>query len=86
MTCEGKSVNMSKLDIERKICEIRTWKEHLFLDISYANIDTLVPLLYHGSLLTVVSATCTPPFRPLRYQQNVCHQGGVLAGKPNGSH
>jgi hypothetical protein len=29
-----------------KICDNRTWKKHLFLDISSTNIDTLVPSLY----------------------------------------
>jgi hypothetical protein len=34
------------MDIRHKICDTRTWKQHLFLDISYTNIDTLVPSLY----------------------------------------
>jgi hypothetical protein len=29
--------------------------------------------LQHRNLLTVVSATSTPPFQPLRHQWNVCH-------------
>jgi hypothetical protein len=29
--------------------------------------------LQHRGLLTVVSATYAPPFRPLRHQRNVCH-------------
>jgi hypothetical protein len=32
--------------IKRKICDIRTWKKHLFIHISSTNIDTFVPLLY----------------------------------------
>jgi hypothetical protein len=34
------------MDIKRKTCDIRTWKKHLFLDISSTNIDTRVPSLY----------------------------------------
>jgi hypothetical protein len=37
---------MSQMDIKRKTCDIRTWKKHLFLDISSTNTDTLVPSLY----------------------------------------
>jgi hypothetical protein len=51
-------------------------QKHLFLDISSANIDTLVPSVrrnpQHRSILTVVSAISSPPFQPLRHQQNVC--------------
>jgi hypothetical protein len=43
---EGESVNRSQMDIQRKTCDIRTWKKHLFLDISSANTDTLVPSLH----------------------------------------
>jgi hypothetical protein len=43
---EGESVNRSQMDIKRKICDIRTWKKHLFLDVSSTNIDTHVPSLY----------------------------------------
>jgi hypothetical protein len=43
---EGKSVNRSQMDIKRKTCDIRTWKKHLFLNISSTNIDILVPSLY----------------------------------------
>jgi hypothetical protein len=43
---EGQSLNRSKMDIKRKTCDIRTWKKHLFLDISSANTDTVVPSLY----------------------------------------
>jgi hypothetical protein len=43
---EGESVNTSKIDIKRKTCDIRTWKNHLFLDISSTNIDALVSSLY----------------------------------------
>jgi hypothetical protein len=35
------------MDMKRKTCDIRTWKKHLFLDVSSTNIDTLVPSLYH---------------------------------------
>jgi hypothetical protein len=77
---EGESVNRPQMDIKRKTCDIRTWKKHLFLDISSTNIDTVVLLLYqcvespqHRSLLTVVSAISPPPFQPLRHQLNACH-------------
>jgi hypothetical protein len=32
--------------MKRKTCDIRTWKKHLFLDISATDIDTLAPPLY----------------------------------------
>jgi hypothetical protein len=36
------------MDIKRKTCDTGTWKkEHVFLDISSASIDTLVPLIYY---------------------------------------
>jgi hypothetical protein len=35
------SVSRSLTNIKRKTCDIRTWRKHLFLDISSANIDTL---------------------------------------------
>jgi hypothetical protein len=34
------------MDTKRETCDIRTWKKHLFLDISSTNTDTLVPSLY----------------------------------------
>jgi hypothetical protein len=39
---------VSKYDtgIKRKTCDIRTWIKHLFLEISFINIDTLFPSLY----------------------------------------
>jgi hypothetical protein len=40
------SINRSQIDLKRKTCDIRTWKKHLFLDISSANTDTLVPSPY----------------------------------------
>jgi hypothetical protein len=43
---EEKSVNGSQIDIKRKTCDIRTWKKHLFLNISSANNDTFVQSLY----------------------------------------
>jgi hypothetical protein len=57
---------MSQIDINRKACDIGTWKKHLFLDISSTNIGTCPIALpvrrnpQHRSLLTVVSATSTP--------------------------
>jgi hypothetical protein len=47
MIYEGESVNRSQMDIKRNTYDIRTWRRHLFLDISSINIDTLVPSLYH---------------------------------------
>jgi hypothetical protein len=43
---EGESVNRTQMAIKRKSCDIRTWKKHLFLDISSTNINTLVLSLY----------------------------------------
>jgi hypothetical protein len=43
---EEESVSRSQMDIKRKSCDIRTWKKHLFLDISSTNTDTLVPSLH----------------------------------------
>jgi hypothetical protein len=48
------------MDVKRNTCDIRTWKKHLFLDISSTNIDTLAPSRRNPqrrSLFTVVSAT-----------------------------
>jgi hypothetical protein len=44
---ERESVNRSQIDIKRKTRDIRTWKKHLFLDMSSTNTDRLVPSLYH---------------------------------------
>jgi hypothetical protein len=43
---EGEAVYRSQMDIKRRTYDIRTWEKHLFLDISSANIGTLVPSLY----------------------------------------
>jgi hypothetical protein len=43
---ESELVNKLHMDIKRKTCDIRTWKRHLFLDISSTNIGTLVSSLY----------------------------------------
>jgi hypothetical protein len=58
------------MDIKRVIFE--SGKEHLSLDVSSANIDTLGPSLCQGVeprrievFLIVVLATSTPPFQPL---------------------
>jgi hypothetical protein len=42
---EGESVNKSQMTIIRKTCDIWTWKNNLFLDISSTNCDILVPSL-----------------------------------------
>jgi hypothetical protein len=34
------------MNIKRNESDIRTWKEHIFLDISSTNIGSLVPSLY----------------------------------------
>jgi hypothetical protein len=34
------------MHIKRETCDIRTWKRHLFLEISSTNNDTFVPSLY----------------------------------------
>jgi hypothetical protein len=36
----------SQMDIKRTTCDIQTWEQHLFLDISSTNTDTLVASLY----------------------------------------
>jgi hypothetical protein len=43
----NESVNRSQMDIKRKTCNIQAQKKHLFLNISSANTDILVPSLYH---------------------------------------
>jgi hypothetical protein len=56
------------MDIKRKTCDIRNWEKLLFLDISFTDIDTLVPSLYQCvetssmEVFTVVSANSAPPF------------------------
>jgi hypothetical protein len=45
LSYEEDSVNRTHVDIKRKICDIRTRKKHLFLDIRSINTDTLVPSL-----------------------------------------
>jgi hypothetical protein len=68
---------MTQIDIKYKTCDIRTWKEHLFLDISSTNIDTLVPSLYHcvetRSIEVFVSVPFVLPFQPPRHQRNMFH-------------
>jgi hypothetical protein len=72
---EGEAGRMSQMDIKRKSCDNRTWqKKSLFLDISFTNIDTLVPSLYqcvevrkYRIILTVFSATSAPLFQPLHH-------------------
>jgi hypothetical protein len=34
------------MDIKRKICDVRTWTNHPFLDIPSTIVDTLAPSLY----------------------------------------
>jgi hypothetical protein len=34
------------MDIKRKTRDIRTWKKHLFLDISSTNFDPFISSLY----------------------------------------
>jgi hypothetical protein len=69
---EGESVNRSQMGIKLKTHDIGTWEKHLFLDISSANIDTLVPSLYQHvetrttEILTVLSANSVSPFHNLR--------------------
>jgi hypothetical protein len=76
---EVESVNRSQMGITSKTCDIRTWKKHLFLDISSTNTDTLVPSLYQcvetrniEDFLAVFSTISEPPFQ-LHHQRNVCH-------------
>jgi hypothetical protein len=37
------------MDIKRKTCDIQNWGGKKFLDMSYTNIDALVPSLYHDA-------------------------------------
>jgi hypothetical protein len=67
---ERESVNRLQMNIKHETCNVRNWKKHLFLDVSITNIDTLV----------------TPPFQPLRYQRNVCHQGWQTLPTVNRKH
>jgi hypothetical protein len=46
LTYEGELVHMSQMNMKRKTCDVRTWKQQLFLDISSTNTDTLVPTFY----------------------------------------
>jgi hypothetical protein len=80
--------------MDKKCRTFKPGKKHLFLDISSTNIDALVSLLFialsvcqpaAGSLLTVVSATSTPPVHPLRHWRNICHQDGFLVDQTDGS-
>jgi hypothetical protein len=48
------------MDTKRKTRDIRTWEKHLFLNISFTNIDTLVP-----SLNQRVQTRSTKVFWPL---------------------
>lgn len=43
---EEESVKMSQMDIRRKICDIRTGKKHLSLDMSSTNMNTRFPSPY----------------------------------------
>jgi hypothetical protein len=67
------------MDIKRKTCDIRTWKNisrHVLHQHGYT-CPIALPVRrnpQHRSLLTVVSATSAPPCQPLHHQRNVCHQ------------
>jgi hypothetical protein len=72
------------MDIERKTCDIRTWKKtfisrHILHQHWYTCPNALPERrnLQLRNLLTVVSAISAPPFQHLRHQRNVCHQGGT---------
>jgi hypothetical protein len=69
----GESENRSQMDIKRKTRDIRTWKKHLFLDIS-CTYPIALPVHrnpQHRSLLTVVSATSQSPFHHLRLRTSL---------------
>jgi hypothetical protein len=67
------------MDIKHKTCDIRTWKQHLFLNIPSTNTDTLVhrftnaskPTAYKSFWLLSQPLPCL--FQPLRHQRSVCH-------------
>jgi hypothetical protein len=72
------------MDIERKTCDLRTWKRHLFLDISSNTCHIALPVrrnLQNRSLLTVVSVTSAPPI-----QLFISHQGVFLADQTDECH
>jgi hypothetical protein len=46
------------MDIKPKTCDTRTWKGHLFLDISSTNTDTLAPSLYQCVEISIVEVFC----------------------------
>jgi hypothetical protein len=75
---DGEPVNGSQIDIKRKTCDIRTWKKHLFLDISSTNIDTLVPSLYqcvrHLLRLSNVLERISRPSREPLYATNTSNR------------
>jgi hypothetical protein len=81
MIYEGKSVNRSQIDIKHKICGIRK-KKHLFLDVFFSSINTLVVSLCHCAetrsievILTVVSGTSKSPFQlssSVKYFPPIC--------------
>jgi hypothetical protein len=66
---DGESVNRSQIDVERKICDIRTWKKYLLLDISSTNIDILVLSLYDCVKTRSVEVFCllSQPLPQLRF-------------------
>jgi hypothetical protein len=76
---KGESVNRSQMDIKRKTCDIWTWKKKIsrhILQQHWYMCPIALPVRrnpQHRSLFTVVSATSTPPFQPLRHQRNFCH-------------
>jgi hypothetical protein len=75
---KGESVNKSQMYIKRKTCDITTWKKtfisrHILFQHWYT-CSIILSMHWnpkHRSLLTVVSATSTPPFQPLCHQQNI---------------
>jgi hypothetical protein len=56
----------SQMDMERKICDIRTWgTKLLFLDISSSSINKLVPSLYRCVEIRNVEVFCELLSQPL---------------------
>jgi hypothetical protein len=76
---EGELVNRSEMDIQRKTCDNRTRKKKLFFRHILHQHWYTCPVRrnpQHTSLLTVVLATSTPPFKALRpwedFSTNLC--------------
>jgi hypothetical protein len=76
--------NRSQTHIKRKACNVRTWKEHLFFNISSTNIDTLVPSLCQWVETHSVEVFCLlyEPFPHLRFNPFVLKRNFTTEAQP----